>query len=477
MRTRGGPDKAHAYLDRNKDAFIRRLQQFIRQPSVSTEDLGIRESAEMLASFYREAGFQEVELVETAGYPAIWAYYNAGCAKTIVSYGFFDTRPAREAGWKFPPFGGVITRMEPYGRVVVGRGTASPKGPHLCWLSAVEAMIATDSLPVNVAFLVEGEEILGSPHYAKIIDRFRPRLAGATAAFAGGCGQDTSGDVSIMLGFRSLLYLDLVASGKAWGRGPQGSGLHSSNKNVVDSPVWRLVGALGELATPDGNTVKIPGFYSDLGGPPAEDLPLIDGLLARYGGEGIQKALGLGGLKALAGDLRGRELLLDYLYTPSFNINGLRSGYVGPGSDVFTVPGEATARLDLRLPPRMTCAGVVEKMRRHLDATGYPDVEIRVLAAADWSRTPLESDLVQAVKATYESYGLKPTIWPFKGGGGPWSLYRTALGLPLVNGVGLGAGARSGADEFLVIDGNDKVGGIIESAKSHVDIVHAYARM
>jgi acetylornithine deacetylase/succinyl-diaminopimelate desuccinylase-like protein len=477
MRTRGGPDKAHAYLEKNKDRFIERLQQFIRQPSVSTEAWGITESAMILAGFYREAGFQEVEVVETGGYPAIWAYYDAGCPKTIVSYGFFDTRPAREAGWKYPPFGGVITRIEPYGRVIVGRGAASPKGPHLCWLSAVEAMIATDSLPVNVAFLVEGEEILGSPHYAELIDRFRPRLAGATAAFSGGCGQDTSGEVSIMLGFRSLLYIDLVASGKAWGRGPQGSGLHSSNKNVVDSPVWRLVGALNELATADGNSVKIPGFYDDLAGPPAEDLPLIDALIAKYGEDGIQNALGVGSLKALAGDAKGRQLLLKYLYTPSFNINGLRSGYVGPGSEVFTLPGEATARLDLRLPPKMTCMDVVEKMRRHLDATGYPDVEIRVLASADWSRTPLESDLVRAVKGTYESYGLRPSVWPFKGGGGPWSLYCTALGLPLVNGAGLGAGARSGADEVLVIDGNDRVGGIVESAKSHVDIVHRYAEM
>lgn len=472
----GSVCRASAYLEENKERHIRRIQQFVRQPSVSTQGLGCYESAEMLAAMYWDAGFQEVELIDTGGYPALWAYVDAGAEETIVSYGFFDTRPAGD-GWRYPPFGGVITRMEPYGRVLVGRGAASPKGPHICWLNAVEAMIATDSLPVNVAFLVEGEEILGSPNYAKVIERYRHRLANATASFAGGLGQSASGETSIMLGYRGLLYLDIEVSGVCWGRGPQGASLHSSNKNVVDSPVSRLIGALNELASPDGNYVKIPGFYDALEEPPARDLELIDALLARYGEAGIQKALGLGGLPKMAGDKKGRELLLQYLYTPSFNINGLRAGYVGPGSEVFTVPERAVARLDLRLPPAMTCASVVSMMRKHLDSSGYADVEIKVLAAADWSRTPLDSRLMQAVKRSYEVYGTNPSIWPYKGGGGPWSLFRTSLGLPLVNGAGLGMGSRSGADEFLVIDGNTKVGGIVESSVSHVDIVHRFAAM
>ncbi|MFO7942442.1 MAG: hypothetical protein R6U92_07370, partial [Bacillota bacterium] len=147
-------------------------------------------------------------------------------------------------------------------------------------------------------------------------------------------------------------------------------------------------------------------------------------------------------------------------------------------SEVFTVPEVATARLDLRLPPGLTCEHALGCLRDHLEANGFEDVEIDVLADHDWSRTSVESDIAKAVVDSYRALGLDPAIWPYKGGGGPWSLYRSELGIPLMNGAGLGGGgSRDAGDEYLIVDGTDRVAGLLEAQKSHIDIVERFADM
>jgi len=470
-----GMSDTHRYLEEHLDDHIARIQEFVRQPTISTQDIGIIEGAWMLAGYLKRAGFSEVELVETEGYPGIWASIDVGAPKTIAGYGFFDSRPVGPRPWTYKPFCGALVEHPDHGRVIIGRGASSPKGPLVAYINALEAMIQSNELPVNVMLLLEGEEILGSPHYPDMFSRYRSRLERADAAFTGGMTQGASGGVSVNLGYRGFLVLELEVSGRQWGRGPVDMPLHSSLKNVMDSPASRLAHVLASLTDDTGGRICVPGLDEPIMEPTEEDQHLIDALVSRIGVDRIQESLGLGGLKT-ALDRTGRELLMEYLFAPSLNVNGLYSGYTGPGAEVFTIPERAVARLDLRLPPGLTCEHTLKCLNNHLQEQGFHDVDIRILAAHDWSRTSVEADIVQAVIDTYRAYDKDPAIWPYRGGGGPWSLYRTELGIPLISGAGLGGGGRRDrGDEYLVIDGNRRVAGLLEAEKSHVRILSAFA--
>ncbi len=475
--TTNGAGKAHAYIDEHLDQHIARIQEFVRLPTVSTQGIGIVEGAYRLTTILRKAGFREVELVDVGGpNPGVWASIDVGAGKTIASYGFFDSRPAGDRPWTYQPFGATIVNDPARGRVLIGRGASSPKGPLVAWINALEAMIKTETLPVNVMLLIEGDEIEGSPTFPPMFHRYKERLRKVDACFAGGMTQAADGEVSVNLGYRGLLYLELEVSGARWRHGPIDLAAHSSLKNCIHSPVSRLAHVLSSLTDKTGGDICVPGLAEAVAAPTAEDLRLVEGLLERYGDAGIKAAVGLVSLEHVIGDASGRDLLMRYLYAPSLNINGVYAGYHGPGTDVFTVPERAVARLDLRLPPGLTCEHATQCLRRHLDRAGYGDVGIRILAAADWSRTPVDADIVQAVLAYYRSKGFDPAVWPYQGGGGPWSLFQTELDVPIVRQAGLGGGGRRDrGDEYLLLDGDGKVAGLADSEKSQVDIVHTYA--
>ena len=266
MRIGVGLENIRAYLEENKERHIKRIQRLVEQPSVSVEEYGVRECAELLVEIHKEIGCEEAKLVETSDLPGLWAYYNAGKSKTIIVYANFDTRPVLpHEKWENPPWSGAITSAGPYSKVLMGRGAASYKGPYIAWLNALEAIKAVEGeLPFNFMFLLEGDEILGSASFPEMYQEYRDRLATAQASFSPGASQDALGRVSMSLGYKGLIYADLVASGEKWGRGPQAAPGHGMTKSVVDSPAWRLVEALSTLTENNGNTVSIPGFYDDL---------------------------------------------------------------------------------------------------------------------------------------------------------------------------------------------------------------------
>ena len=473
MRIGSGLERLKVYLEENKARHIRRIQWLVQQPSVSTEDLGVRECAELLVEYHRELGCQEADIVHTENLPGLWAYYDAGAPKTIIVYGNFDTRPVLpHERWEHPPYSGAITSSGSYEKVLMGRGSFSYKGPYVAWLNALEALIAVEgTLPVNVMTLLEGDEILGSPGFRDMYARYRDRLANADVSLSPGASQDSSGKVNMNLGYKGMIYAELVASGVKWGRGPQGAPLHGMAKSVVDSPVWRLIHAVSTLTEADGNTIAVNGFYDNLT-PPTED----ERRAALSGGPWNQVLPGVAAVKAPAGDLGDEETILNYYYGPSFNINGLRSGFTGPGTLPFSLPHEASARFDIRVPRGYRVQKVVQQIRNHLDSRGYQDLELRVMGAYDPSNTDPGSDLVLAIRRAFQQMEVPLAMIPCSGGGGPWSLYVTDLGLPLIRGVGVGSGGNTaGANEYMVIDGTDTVGGLVECELSHIQMLKSYA--
>ena len=471
-------------IDHRLEDSVGAIQEYIRQPSVSVGDLGIRECAELVARRYRDLGCQEVEVVQTSGAPAVWAYFDAGAPTTIVNYDMYDVRPVGdEAEWSHPPFGAVVGAGEGFPRVVYGRGASVPKGPSTAWLCALGAIVeARGTLPVNVAFLAEGDEILGSPSYGTLIDRYRDRLRGISGCLYLRATQNIDGELPLVLGYKGLLTLEIEASGRSWGRGPSDAPAHSATKPIVDSPAWRLIHALAALTRAGTDRPAVarlePLFLHDAPALPEDD-ELIGKLIERFTGAAWEDAIpGLAGsgVHVFADDLEGLDVLRRYMYGSTFNLQGLAAGYTGPGTRTFTIPERATALLDARLITELPPAEVLAQVSDYLAAAGYGDVEVRAKGGYPSSRTSLDAPLVQSFLAALETVGGKPIIWPYQGYGGPWSLFATEFGAPVVFATGPGHGGRvGGPDEFFVLDGDGHVPGLQEIQRFCADLLFDFA--
>jgi hypothetical protein len=146
----------HHYIRSHRDDHIEKLREYLRQPGISAENLGIRESAELLMRFYRDLGCQEVELVETDGHPGVWAVLDVGAPKTLVNYCMYDVQPVAGQPWTHDPFAADLVPQPPFPRVVIARGAYNSRGPYRFWLNALESVLAvTGTLPVNLMFIAE----------------------------------------------------------------------------------------------------------------------------------------------------------------------------------------------------------------------------------------------------------------------------------------------------------------------------------
>lgn len=463
----------HRYIEEHEAAHIAKVQEFLRQPSISAENLGVKECAELLRQYYADLGCKEAELVPTEGHPGVWAYYDASAAKTIVNYCMYDVQPIAGESWSSPPFEANVVDMPPFGRVVINRGAINSKGPYRAWLNALESIIAVEgTLPVNIMFTAEGEEELGSPHFPDLIGKYAERLKTADAGLMCGAGQDQQGRIRLSLGYKGIVYMELECSGKRWGRGPQEYDIHSSTKAVTDSPAWRLMQALSSMTSPDGNTILVDGYYDKVAAPSEDDLELVEQLVRDFD-DSVWKEMFK--VPRWIGDESGRDFLLRYLYSTTLNIDGIWGGYTGPGTKTV-LPHNVTCKMDTRLVPNQDSSNIVPLIRAHLDKHGYRDIEIRQLAGYEWSKTSVRDPVVQAVLSVYQKYGISTTVWPHMGGSAPMYLYtRPPVSIPICT-AGIGHGGRAHSpDEYYVIDGNDKVAGLVQAEKSFVDILYAFA--
>ena len=469
----------HATIAADQKLHLERVRAFIAQPSISKENVGMGESAEHLLAAFQELGCQDARIIETQGMPAVWAKYDAGATKTLAVYSYFDTNVIG-SGWKTPPQDAVVDQHKDFPQVLFGRG-ANNKGGLIAFLNALESIKAcVGELPVNLLFIVEGEEFLGSKSLPWLIETFREELAQADALFSPKPSQSATGDVSLYLANKGALHLELACTGEAWGKGPTGGAIHSSLQGVVDSPVWRLVHALTTLYDSANNQILVEGFSEGLRTPTAEEEMLLEALAERYQGQEVSALPGLTTperISQLANGLSGADLFRQYCFQPTLNINGIRAGYTGPGTLLWTLPTAAYTTIDIRVPADLNPQTVQEKIRAHLDAHGYPDISITLLSAT-MGDTPLslKDDAFQAALRVFELWEIDPVIWPRRGAGGPTGFFSQMLGLPILNSTGLGYGSNhSEANEYLVIQGDGRVGGLVELEQSLADLMFSFA--
>lgn len=446
------------------------------QPSVSPQNIGIQECAELLAKFYEELHC-EAEIFETKGNPVVYGKYDQGYDKTLLAYFMYDTQPFDEPGWSHPPMEAVLAPLElPSGTVTAlfNRGATNTKGPMMTFLNAIESIQKTEGLPFNLLLVAEGEEELGSPHLPDFVEAKKEELQKADAAIFPFFLQDTKGKVELYLGVKGIIYFELECSGKLWGRGPTEFGIHGSNKAWVDSPAWRLIDALSTLTKDNGNIVTVDHFYDDVSEPSPEDGALIKELVKTFDSEPFKQTVKVD--KFVIDERDTETLIKKLLYTSTLNINGIWGGYIGEGSKTL-LPHKVTAKIDIRLVPHQKRDPMLPKIREHLDRKGYPDITIRVLDKGyPWSKVSVKEPAVQAMIRTCQSFGYEPEVWPHLAGSAPFYLFSDVLKIPYVMGA-LGHGARAHSpDEYIVYEGNEKVMGLDGAQKSLVAFMNEWLK-
>jgi acetylornithine deacetylase/succinyl-diaminopimelate desuccinylase-like protein len=465
--------KVNKYIDSHIDEHIKKMQEFIRQPSVSAENHGVRECAELLKNYFLNSGCKNARLMETGSFPVVYGEINAHAEKTLLVYMMYDTQPFAGEQWANPPLEAKLVEIEPFGRCVIGRGATNSKGPLVAFLNALESILTVgDEIPVNLKLMAQGDEELESTHFAKFVRKHKKMLE-ADALFGPDACQDENGKVTVGLGWKGVEYVELECSGVSWGRGPLEFDIHSSDKSWVDSPAWRMIHALASMTSEDGNKILIDDWYENVKAPSKEDLALTNKLVKTFDEETIKRE---SRVDHFIDDLHGKDLLLQYMYSTTLNIDGIWGGYIGPGSKTV-LPHKVTVKMDSRLVPNQNAKEIIWKIRRHLDKLGYTDIKIRSLDPYEWAKTGVKEPIVQAAIQAYRKMGYEPEVWPITGSSVPYYLFnRGPLYMPFVD-AGLGHGGRAHSpDEYFVIDGNDKVEGLAGCEKSFAVILDAYAK-
>ncbi len=473
-------DAITAEITKRHDESLKRMQDWIKQPSIAAENRGMNEGCELMMSMLKDAGFSGVTKIPTDGQPGVFATLDVGAPRTLGVYYMYDVKQVDPSEWVSPPFeaalvDGALVGKPGIGKVVVGRGAVNQKGPESTFLAALHAIRgAGKKLPVNLVFVAEGEEEIGSPHFPQVVHK--PEVLAALkkcdSVFMPYASQGLTGDVTLYLGAKGVVELELISSGEKWGRGPKHD-VHSSTKAELDSPAWHLVEALASLVSPDGNDPAIPGYTDKVRPLSDADKKMIAVAAQRLKESDAKKALGV---ERWVHDVSWAQAIELLVSRPTINIEGLVGGYTGVGGKTI-LPGKAVAKMDLRLVPDMTAEGALAALKAHLATKGFGDIEVHMSGGYDPTTTAPDARIIQVSADVYRKNGIDPVMMPRLAGSWPGYVFTGApLNLPAGHfGLGHGNGAHAPNEYYLIESANPKVKGMDGAIASHVEFLYAMA--
>jgi acetylornithine deacetylase/succinyl-diaminopimelate desuccinylase-like protein len=408
---------------------VEKLKEFIRCASISTDSTakaGMAGARELVVDLLKTSGFDvEVVTIPTGLHPIIYGHRapkNAGaggrCPHVIV-YGHYDVQPADPlALWRTPPFEPVVRE----GRIW-GRGAADNKGPLLTQIAGLVRLLEREpGLPLEITFVIEGEEEIGSPSFLPFLEQYKDRLRRADCVLLSDTGSPREDQLVITCGLRGLMMFDLVVTGAKM---DLHSGLHGG---VLRNPIQALAEVCASLHSPDGR-VNVPGFYDEV--LPVEKWEREE--LARFTQgqteEDYRRFLGIPAFHATAGFTPFEAVR----FMPTLEFNGIGGGYQGEGTKTV-IPSRAFAKISCRLVANQNPALIRERVfktireRMPRDVTfefvGQHDAQAYVVVPPDRSNTPASqppvlASLFRATDAAVREVFGKPPLHLREGGSVP----------------------------------------------------------
>lgn len=415
-------DAARQYSRAEAERFRQELHALLRIPSISTDPAhapDVRRAAEWLADHMRSLGLDKVQVMETAGHPVAYGeWMGAGPdAPTLLVYGHYDVVPAEmEDGWHTPPFEPV----EKDGKIFA-RGATDDKGQLFIHVKALESYLKTAGrAPVNVKFLIEGEEEVASPNLVPFLKEHQDLLM-ADVCVISDSSMRTIEEPSILHSLRGMTYLEIEVQGPT-------DDLHSGLwGGAVHNPALALVEILGKLYNPD-NTIAVPGFYDDV-------VPLTEAERAMIAKTDLseEQYKQSTGVPAVWGDANYtiRERISA---RPTLDINGMWSGWTGPGAKTI-VPAKAGVKLSSRLVGNQDPHKIFAQIKSYIESIVPPTVtvDVRLLTTGKAVLFPFDNPKIQAAARAYEKgWGATPLFT--RGGGSIPVVAEIAdlMGIPVV---------------------------------------------
>jgi len=445
---------ADAFLAARLDEYIAETARLCAHPSISAHGRVLPECAAAVGAVLERRGFA-VQLVATGGAPVVIGRLAGVSDRTLLFYNHYDVQPVDPLDlWTSPPFEPAVRDGALY-----GRGAKDDKGEFVARVAAVDAARAANdgTLPCGALFVVEGEEEIGSPHIAQFVREHRTALACHGAIWEEG-GLDATGRPVVSLGRRGVLSIEMSVETMA-------RDAHSGSAHILPSAAWRLLRALATLKDPD-ERIRIDGFYDAALPPGARDLELFDALpddeahlRATYGVTQF--------VRGASGKALDRAV-----FEPTCNIQGITTGYQGPGNKTV-IPARASAKLDFRLVPNQDPEDIHAKLRRHLDRGGFQDVQVAWHGAMWPSKLSPDDPLVALTARTAaDVYGVPSLLQPMGGGSSPVYAFAGPLGIPVVTaGVGYADNRTHAPNEHV------RIADFHNAARHIARILEGFARL
>ncbi len=411
-----------AFVTQNRNRLLDELRQFIRIASVSTlpeHRPDIDRAAGFVADSLRAVGMENVEIVPTGKHPLVYAdWLHAPGKPTVLCYGHYDVQPADPLElWTSPPFEPTERNGNLY-----ARGAVDDKGQMYMHVKAVEALRAVNgTLPVNLKFLIEGEEEIGGESIAKYVAAHKDKLR-ADAALVSDTAMYAEGMPTLCIGLRGLMYMEVEATGPM-------RDLHSGlYGGAAPNAVYGLIELLAKAKDANG-ALQIPGIYDDVEEPAAAELQSWQGLPFAEKDFLANEV----GSSELTGEPK-RSVLERVWSRPTFEVHGIAGGFTAAGAKTV-IPAKATAKVSIRLVPRQDPEKVLAAFREWV-AKNTPKgirTEVRLLSASPGLVVnPAHPAIDVAARAFSDVFG-KPTVFIRSGGSIPIvGDFATHLGIPTI---------------------------------------------
>ncbi|MDN3448806.1 dipeptidase [Planococcus sp. APC 3906] len=434
------------YFKDYREQHLEELKAFLRIPSVSSlseHKDDVRKGAEWLKTSIQEAGLENAEIFETDGHPVVYAdWLHAEGKPTVLVYGHYDVQPVDPLNlWETPPFDPHVRDNKLY-----ARGASDDKGQTFMHVKAVEALLKLNGeLPVNIKFIVEGEEEIGSPNLPKYAEQNLEQLK-ADLIVISDTGMQGPGRPAVCYGLRGLAGIQIDVKGP---KGDLHSGLYGG---AVQNPLHAIVEILQSFRDKEG-VIQVEGFYDDV--LEVSDKERAEFAALEFDLEQEKKDLGI---TEDFGE-KGYSFIERTWIRPTLEINGITGGFSGEGIKTV-LPAEASSKITCRLVPNQDPDDIVAKLRAHVEAHKPAGVTVNI-SEFDKGQpflTPYDHPAIQAAGRSYERVYNVKTAFTRMGGSVPIvAVFDQVMGLPVVlMGFGLSSENFHAPNEHFHLENFDK---------------------
>jgi acetylornithine deacetylase/succinyl-diaminopimelate desuccinylase-like protein len=377
-------------IDIDTHGLISDLQKLIKIPSVSARKQNLEECAKEIVAMMKRIGIN-AELIyyddqkNSAPPPLVYGEVKSKSnpnGKTLLFYNHYDVQPEEPRDlWEYEPFEGKVE-----GNLIYGRGASDDKGELVTRLKAIEFFLKQrGDVPMNIKFLIEGEEEIGSKNISKYLKKYNTKFKTDIVIWEFGYIDQEQKPI-ISLGMKGLLYVELTAQGAS-------RDVHSSLAVLIENPALRIVQALSTLVDREGN-ILIKDWFKEVKELSEEESLIIDS--EPFDEESFKKEYGI---SKFINNISGKRVKKALTSEPTCNIAGLNSGYSGPGAKTIT-PSKAMVKIDFRLVPNMDPGLQFKRLEKHLVENGFEDIEVTLVHGEAAGRTALDNQYVKIIEKT-----------------------------------------------------------------------------